>query len=110
MSKTITLIPRISEKAYGQSVKGNTYVFNVEDGINKIEVKQTVESQYKVEVEGVRILNRKGKKARSVRIGRRSASRPVYGRRSDQKIAYVTLKQGQQIKISAFEEVKQDAA
>ena len=109
MNKIITLITRISEKAYAQSLKENTYVFNIEDGINKIEIKKAVEAQHKVDVLGVRVLVRKGKKARSVRIGRRSAGRPVYGRRSDQRVAYVTIKPEQKIKISAFEEVK-DAA
>lgn len=109
MNQIITLIPRISEKSYAQSLKGNTYVFNIEDGINKIEIKKAVENQHKVDVVGVRVLVRKGKKARSVRIGKRSAGRPVYGKRSDQKIAYVTIEKDQKIKISAFEEVK-DAA
>jgi ribosomal protein L23 len=108
--KLISLIPRISEKAYSQSVKGNVYVFNVDSSLNKIEIKQAVESQHGVEVNNVRMLNRKGKKARSVRIGRRSSSRPVYGRRSDQKLAYVTVKAGDKINISAFEEVDNNAA
>ena len=108
--KFISLIPRISEKAYAQSVKGNTYVFNVASDINKIEIKQAVESQFNVSVADVRTVNRKGKKARSVRIGRRSAGRPVYGRRSNQKLAYVTVKPGDKINISAFEEVENNAA
>lgn len=108
--KSISLIPRISEKAYAQSVKGNVYVFNVDSDINKIEIKQAVESQFSVSVTDVRTVNRKGKKARSVRIGRRSAGRPVYGRRSDQKLAYVTVKAGDKINISAFEEVENNAA
>ena len=62
MNKIITLIPRISEKAYAQSLKENTYVFNIEDGINKIEIKKAVEAQHKVDVLGVRVLVRKGTK------------------------------------------------
>ena len=108
--KFISLIPRISEKAYAQSVNGNVYVFNIDSDLNKIEIKQAVESQYGVGVTDVRTINRKAKKARSVRIGRRSSGRPVYGRRSTQKLAYVTVKDGDKINISAFEEVDNNAA
>jgi large subunit ribosomal protein L23 len=61
----------------------------------KQEVGKAVEMLFKVEVEAVRILNRKGK---SKRTGR------GMGRRSSARIAYVALKKGQEIRFD--EEVK----
>lgn len=100
MSVTIVLKPRVSEKAYGLSGKenaANVYVFDVEGGNNKHSVARAIESQYSVEVTSVNITNLKGKAKRTVRKG----GRPVAGRTSDVKKAYVTLKVGHSIPIFA---------
>ncbi len=99
----IDLKPRMSEKAYQQSVMNNTYVFVVPTSANSNQIKDAVESQYGVSVLNVNVIVQNGKKARSVRLGNRKA-RPIIGKRSDIKKAYVKLKEGDSIKI--FEEEK----
>ncbi len=99
------LKPRMSEKAYQQSLALNTYVFVVPNDVNKLQIKLAVENQFNVHVTGVNIVVQNGKKARSVRLGNRKA-RPIIGKRSDFKKAYVTLKDGESIKIFDEEEKK----
>lgn len=94
------IIPVISEKAYGQS-QNNTYVFKVPTGANKQQIAAAVAAQYAVGIEGVRVVITKGKVKRTVRKGR-----PYEGKRSDTKKAYVTLKEGDSIKI--FDEAEEE--
>lgn len=103
----IAIIPHISEKAYASSIDG-VYVFTVPTDANKAEVTKAVEAKYSVTVENVNLLVRKGKKARSIRLGGRT--QPRYGRRSDSKKAYVTVKKGDIIQIEAFQEVQAEEA
>ena len=81
--------PIQTEKAYREEAK-RTYMFVAEDGASKQEIAKTVEKQYNVTVTGVRIT------------------------RADKRIAYVTLKEGDKIKIfdeeQATEEVKDKKA
>lgn len=104
MSNLITVLrPRMSEKAYGVSQLRNTYVFDVEGDTNKHSVARAVSEQYSVTVTGVRVVNQKGKVKRTVRKG----GRPVMGRQSDVKKAYVTLKAGDTLPIfAAIEEAE----
>lgn len=101
----IQLKPRLSEKAYQQSLVNQTYVFVVPNDSNKLQVKLAVEAQYNVTVETVNIVVQDGKKARSIRLGNRKA-RPIVGQRSTFKKAYVRLKDGDSIKIFDEEETK----
>jgi large subunit ribosomal protein L23 len=101
----IRVIPRMSEKAYQQSTINQTYVFMVSPTANKMQIKSAVEARFKVTVLDVNIVLQNGKKARSIRLGNRSA-RPITGRRSDLKKAYVRLKAGDSIKIFEEEETK----
>lgn len=101
----LNLKPRMSEKAYQQSTLQQTYVFVVPTDANKLQIKQAVQSQFNVTVLDVNIVVQKGKKARSIRLGNRRA-RPITGRRSDIKKAYVRLKDGDSIKIFEEEEKK----
>ncbi len=94
----LSLIPHISEKAYGQS-QNNTYIFKVPTTANKQQVAAAVAAQYGVKVSGVRIVIAKGKVKRTIRNGK-----PYTGQRSDKKKAYVTLVEGDSIKI--FDEVE----
>lgn len=104
MSNTLVLRPRMSEKAYEQS-QNNVYVFVVDKNAGKQTIAAAVEAQYKVSVTTVNTTVIKGKAKRTVRKG----GRPVAGRDSDIKKAYVTLKQGDSIPLFASaEETKED--
>lgn len=104
MSKTLILKPRVSEKAYGQSLTKNTYVFVVPRDVNRTEVADAVEVQFGVSVTDVNVLNVKGKVKRTVRKGGRQTS----GKDSDFKKAYVTLKEGDSIAVFATEDDKNE--
>ncbi len=103
MSKTTVLRPRMSEKTYGLSQTNNVFVFDVPMSINKVQVKEAVETQFEVSVENVRVLIVKGKRKASVR----KRTRGVMGKRADIKKAYVTLKEGDSIPVfAAIEEAE----
>ena len=99
MEKTILLKPRLSEQAYALS-QNRTYVFEVPVSANKHTVARAVAVQFNVEVTNVNIANIAGKAKRTYRKG----SRPVTGRASDTRKAFVTLKAGQSLPIFAAEE------
>ena len=101
----MTLIsPRTTEKAYTLQTK-RTYIFRVDRSATKQTVAQAVEQEYKVTVLGVRITNRKGKPTR-FRRGKHAYPGTTY--RQDKKYAYVTLKEGDKIKVFDEEEEKKD--
>jgi large subunit ribosomal protein L23 len=80
--------PLISEKGTLLTETANQVLFKVRPDANKIEVKQAVETIFKVKVVQVRMARYLGKIRR---IGK------SMGRRSDWKKAYVTLKEGDKI-------------
>lgn len=84
----VILAPHVSEKSTNTAEQSNTIVFKVVNDANKAEIKAAVEKLFEVEVTGVRTLNVKGK---TKRTGTR------FGRRSDWKKAYVTLKEGSEL-------------
>ncbi len=87
----ITLIPRMTEKAYAESLKG-TYVFSVPLSSNKVQIIAAVEAQYAgTKVKDVRSVVQAGKVVRAYR-GKRT--NPGKAARADRKKAYVTLKEG----------------
>jgi len=100
MSKTMTLKPRMSEKAYATSVALNTYVFNVPLSANKLTVSQAVEAQFGVIVENVQMIVVKGKVKKSYQ----KRNRPVEGVRAKSKKAYVRLAEGNSINLFGEEE------
>ncbi|HEX5796921.1 MAG TPA: 50S ribosomal protein L23 [Candidatus Saccharimonadales bacterium] len=105
---TLTLKPRMSEKAYGQSQEVNTYAFDVPKTANKVTVARAVAAQFDVKVENVRIAVIKGKQARSIRIG--GSRKIVQGKRPDIKKAYVRIKAGESIPVFAsIEEAEKKA-
>jgi large subunit ribosomal protein L23 len=107
MEKTIILKPRMSEKAYGLSQLRNTFVFDVPQTANKHAVARAVAAQFEVEVLAVNLATIKGKAKRTVRKG----GRPVAGRTSDVKKAYVTLAKGQSLPFfAAIEEAEAEEA
>ncbi|OUS27864.1 50S ribosomal protein L23 [Thalassotalea sp. 42_200_T64] len=91
----VILAPNISEKATMSAETNNTVVFKVVTTATKLEIKAAVEKLFEVEVTGVRTLNVKGK------VKRTSAR---FGRRSDWKKAYVTLKEGSEIDFVGAEQ------
>lgn len=99
------LKPRMSEKAYQQSLQSNTYIFVVPKQTSKQAIKSAVEAQFNVAVTNVTTTVQSGKVSRSIRLGNRRA-RPIVGQRSNFKKAYVSLKEGDSIKIFDEEEKK----
>ncbi|GAB2937306.1 50S ribosomal protein L23 [Aquaspirillum soli] len=90
----VILAPVISEKSTRVADQDQQVVFKVVKDATKPEIKAAVELLFKVEVEGVQVLNVKGKVKRFGRFT---------GRRSDWKKAYVSLKPGQEIDFTAAE-------
>ncbi|MEA1996993.1 MAG: 50S ribosomal protein L23 [Gemmatimonadota bacterium] len=74
--------PLLTEKSDLLREKSNQYVFEVDKGANKIEVKKAVESLFGVKVEKVRLQNMIGKVKKMGRFE---------GRQAGWKKAYVTL-------------------
>jgi large subunit ribosomal protein L23 len=69
-------------------------VFKIANNASKLEVKKAVEQLFEVKVEGVRLVNVKGKTRRT---------KTGLGQRSDWKKAYVRLAEGQDIDFSVAE-------
>ncbi len=92
------LKPRVSEKAYALSESRNTYIFDVDSRVNKLDIAQAVGGQYGVAVVNVRLASAPGK---AVRTYRQKGRRSVGGKRSDVRKAYVTLKEGDKLPIFA---------
>lgn len=92
---TISVIPRATEKAYGQS-QNNVYVFNVPLTANKQEIVSAVEAQFQVKVTGIKTLVQNGK---AVRFSRGKNRYPGTTTRKDSKKAYVTLAKGDSIQV-----------
>lgn len=84
----VLLAPHITEKTSMVAEKGNQVAFRVLPDATKTEIKQAVETLFKVKVRGVTTVNMKGK---NKRFGGR------LGRRSDWKKAYVSLAEGQEL-------------
>ncbi len=93
------VIPRMSEKAYAAS-QSATYVFEVPRSLSKADIAKSVAEIYSVTVTGVRVINSKGKPVTG-RSNRRQ--RGVKSHRTDFKKAYVSVAEGQSIKIFAEE-------
>jgi large subunit ribosomal protein L23 len=98
MSNTLVLKPRLSEKTYAMSESLNVYTFEVPAGATKLTVSAAIKAQYDVVPASVRIAAVPGKSQRSFRKGARGVR---YGKRSDVKKAYVTLKEGDKLPIYA---------
>ncbi|HRE53787.1 MAG TPA: 50S ribosomal protein L23 [Candidatus Competibacter sp.] len=90
----ILLAPHVSEKANRLAERHNQVVFKVLRDATKPEIKDAVESLFKVKVKGVTVLNIKGKRKR---FG------AMQGRRSDWKKAYVSLEAGHEIDFMVAE-------
>jgi len=92
MSNLLTIIrkPLVTEKVTRMQEKLNKYVFEVDLGAGKIEIKRAVEDRFKVHVLSIRTIVLPGK---IKRMGRFS------GRRPDRKKAVVTLAKDEKIEL-----------
>ncbi len=84
---TVIRGPHVSEKTH-MAAENNQVVLKVRVDASKSEIRQAVELMFEVEVEGVTVVNVKGK---TKRFGQ------TRGRRNDWKKAYVRLAEGSQI-------------
>jgi len=80
--------PLITEKGHAKREEERTLCFEVHPDANKIEIKQAVETVFRVKVETVRTANYVGKLRRRGRFT---------GYASDWKKAYVRLQPGQKV-------------
>jgi len=86
------LSPHVTEKATMVADKLNQVIFKVRKDATKIQVKEAIETMFKVDVKNVNLLNVKGKTKR--------ASRNSMGKRADWKKAYVSIQAGQEINFT----------
>ncbi|MDH3273716.1 MAG: 50S ribosomal protein L23 [Gammaproteobacteria bacterium] len=84
---TVIRGPHVSEKTH-LAAESNQVVLKVRTDASKSEIRQAVELMFDVKVEGVSVVNVKGK---TKRFGQ------TRGRRNDWKKAYVRLAEGSQI-------------
>ena len=89
------LEPRMTEKTYAEQTK-RTYVFPVKLSMSKQEVAKLVEKEFSVKVADVRTLIRDGKKTK---YSKGKHAYPGITHRQDKKYAYVTLEEGNSIKV-----------
>ena len=89
-----TIIRKLLTTEKGTRLKevANQYLFEVDRGANKLEIKDAVEKQFKVKVQQVRTMTRQGKAKRL-----RTMS---YGHTPAWKRAVVTLEAGQSIDLA----------
>jgi len=88
-ARDVIIRPMVSEKSYA-GLEQNRYTFLVARGANKTEIKEAVQQIWNVRVLRVNTMNRKGKAKRF---------RYTKGKRPDQKLAVVTLAEGDSIEI-----------
>ena len=89
------LEPRATEKTYAEQTK-RTYVFPVKLSMSKQEIAKLVEKEFGVTVTDVRTLVRNGK---ATKYSKGKHAYPGITYRKDKKYAYVTLKDGDSIKV-----------
>jgi len=90
----VLLGPHITEKSAMSAGTATQVVFKVATDATKLEVRKAVEQLFEVKVDGVRVVNMKGKTRRT---------KTGLGRRSDWRKAYVRLAEGQDIDFSVAE-------
>ncbi|ODC04654.1 50S ribosomal protein L23 [Terasakiispira papahanaumokuakeensis] len=90
----VLLGPHVTEKSAVIADEHNQFVFKVAQDATKPEIKKAVEQLFDVKVDGVRVLNMKGKTRRTIH---------GLGRRQGYRKAYVTLAEGQTIDFAGAE-------
>lgn len=92
MSKLVVKKMLMTEKGSRLKEVGNQYVFEVDRGANKLEIRRAVEQQFNVKVKDVNTMVRPGKAKRQ-----RTMS---FGHTPTWKRAVVTLQDGQSIEMA----------
>jgi large subunit ribosomal protein L23 len=87
--RDVIIRPMVSEKSYA-GLEQNRYTFLVSAGSNKTEIKEAVQQIWNVRVVKVNTMTRRGKEKRF---------RYTKGQRPNQKMALVTLAEGETIEI-----------
>jgi large subunit ribosomal protein L23 len=88
-ARDVIIRPMVSEKSYA-GLEQNRYTFLVSAASNKTEIKEAVQQIWNVRVVKVNTMTRRGKEKRF---------RYTKGQRPDQKMAMVTLAEGDTIEI-----------
>ena len=96
IKNSIILRPILSEKSTMLSESLNKYVFQVEKGSNKLEIKNAIEKKFNVKIKKVSTMNFKGKN-KNVTIKSSGHVLRTSGNRSSWKKAVVTLEKGSKI-------------
>jgi len=104
----MTISPLKTEKILNLSNKG-IYAFVIDGKTTKQEIKKVLEKEFNITIVSIRIQIRKGK---PMRFNRGKRAYPGMTTRADQRIAFVTLKAGDKLKIfdEDVEESKDDVA
>ncbi len=95
MLKQSIITPRLTEKALMLATDG-IYTFNIPLNMNSNQVKETVESTFKVKVVDIKIVKQDGKAKRAVKSKR---AYPGVRYDKDSKKAYVRLAKGESIPV-----------
>ncbi len=90
----VLLAPHVTEKSTIAADRDNQVVFKVAPDATKAEIRAAVEMLFEVNVEGVQVVNVKGKTKRT---------QTGLGKRKNWKKAYVRLKEGQDINFIGAE-------
>ena len=90
IKNNIILSPILSEKSHGLSEQFNKYVFKVDKGANKLEIKKSIENRFNVKIVKVSTMNFKGKQ-KNMTIRSDGNVLRTTGNRSNWKKAIVTL-------------------
>ena len=96
--------PRATEKTYREQAK-RTYVFVVNKADTKQAIAKMIAKEFNVTVTDVRVLTRKGKQTK---FSKGKHAYPGITFRRDKKIAYVTLKDGDKIKVFETENEREE--
>ncbi len=89
----IILCPHVSEKSTLLADKHKQFVFKVLPSANKIEIKQAIESLFKVNVKNVSTSIKKGKTCKRGQI---------IGRKNNVKKAYISIDKDQDIEFTGL--------
>ena len=92
MNKRIVKKLLVTEKGTRLKEGANQYLFEVDRGANKLEIRRAVEQQFNVKVKDVNTMTRPGK-AKRLRTA-------AYGSTAAWKRAVVTLQDGQSIEMA----------
>ncbi len=101
----LSVIPIQSEKAYGLSLQG-VYLFKVPLSANKQQIGEAVAQQYGVSVVKVKSLIQQGA---VISFSKGKRARPGLTKRNDVKKAYVTLAEGDSIKVFDEKQAEKEA-